>query len=347
MNRKKIIGIITLITLAAILLNGCGGSSAGVVAGSTNSSGSIGSSDAGNAVTASEAEPDGAKEANSEEAAVDQETAITEAVTEEGSAVDEGSIEEQEIRSEEETEETALEAETFPETVFFDKNDIKITGEGFSLNEDDMRIMHLTIINNSASEIKVRGNNAIIDGYVVGINGGDVEVAAGETASAEFYFNESDLKLTGITSIHDVSTSWFITGDGLDNSSDPTGMIAAETNAESTIEERDVSLYNEIYNASGVVILTEPQPHADQFNDHWMYIFCENDSEDRLAIDTILHLADGRTRTSMNFLYPHSKLWKKQLVHDGDSYYVRVSIAADEHNWDKIAETEERTITIP
>ena len=131
MNRKKIIGIITLITLAAILLNGCGGSSAGVAAGSTNSLGSIGSSDAGNAVTASEAEPDGAKEANSEEAAVDQGTAITEAVTEEGSAVDEGSIEEQEIRSEEETEETALEAETFPETVFFDKNDIKIRVKAF------------------------------------------------------------------------------------------------------------------------------------------------------------------------------------------------------------------------
>ena len=240
-----------------------------------------------------------------------------------------------------------VDAETFPETVFFDQNGVKVTGEGFTFNAERERVIHLTIANNTSSDIELWPNNAIVDGYVVYLNGGNVDVPAGETVSAEFGFNEMELALTGITSIHDISMSWYIRGDELDNSSDPTDMVSAVTDAESVMKERDTSLFVELYNADGIRVSAEPESHKDRWDDNRLDILFENDTEELLATNTILHLAGGGTRDSSDKLYPHSKHWEEITVHEGDTYYVRVSKANDGHIMEKIVETEETEVMIP
>ena len=81
-----------------------------------------------------------------------------------------------------------IEAENFSEVVFYDNHDIRIKGEGFTLSGDNERIIHLTVENNASFEVSVRGNVAVVDGYLINIGGYEQAVPAGETASGEESF---------------------------------------------------------------------------------------------------------------------------------------------------------------
>lgn len=239
-----------------------------------------------------------------------------------------------------------IETETFPETVFYDENDIKITAQGFTLNEENARAMNVTVTNNTSSEIRVNGNTALVDGYEIKLWGDELNVAAGETASGEFVLNKQDMERSGITSIHEIATNWDVRGDEVENSRFAP-LIYAETDMESGIKERDISQLSELYNSDGIAVYAELTAHKDQFDSTGIYLFYENDTDDVLKLEPIILHSDGGSTSGYGFLYPHSKLWEESIVYEGDTLFVRVSKVISEHESEKIVETDEVAITMP
>ncbi len=234
-----------------------------------------------------------------------------------------------------------IEAETFPETVFYDNNSVRILGEGFTLNGENERVMQLTVENNASFEVSVRGNIAVVDGYQIPIHGQDMVVPAGETASGEFILYQEALKMAGIHSIHDMTMSWHISGEGIDYLEDPTGMVSVTTDKESAIDERDTSSFMELHNADGIVVKIDPQRYTDEWGSDHMYILWENNTENILDIEGIVEYSGGGATSGSADLYPHSKLWDEIDVAAGDVYYVR---ATRIEGWERIFESDHITV---
>ena len=233
-----------------------------------------------------------------------------------------------------------IEPETFPETVVFDQEGVKITAEGFTFNENNERVIHLTIVNGSSSDVKVRGNDAAVDGYVVSIFGGEAEAAAGETVSADFYLDQDGLDLAGIFTIHEISTSWHVSGDAIDEPMPSSEMVASETDGESVIQEQDVSSFVQLHNADGIVVIAEPQAYENEWGDGRLHVLVENDTEDLLEVSPIVERATGGSTSGYCHVYPHTKLWVELRVYEGDTYFVRVENANDWYNKERLFETE-------
>ena len=234
-----------------------------------------------------------------------------------------------------------IEAETFPETVFYDNNSVRILGEGFTLDGENERVMQLTVENNASFDVSVRGNVAVVDGYEVPVHGRDMLVPAGETASGEFKLYQKALKMAGIHSIHDMTMSWHISGEGIDRLENPTGMVSVTTDKESAIDERDTSSFMELHNADSIVVKIDPQRYTDEWGSDHMYILWENNTENILDIEDIVERSGGSVTSGGADLYPHSKLWDEIDVAAGDVYFVR---ATRKEGWERIFESEHITV---
>lgn len=234
-----------------------------------------------------------------------------------------------------------IEAETFPETVFYDNNSVLILGEGFTLNGENERVMQLTVENNASFEVSVRGNIAVVDGYQIPIHGQDMVVPAGETTSGEFKLHQKALKIAGIHSIHEMTMSWHISGEGIDRSENPAGMVSVTTDKESAIDERDTSSFMELHNADGIVVKIDPQRYTDEWGSDHMYILWENNTENLLDIEDIVERSGGSVTSGGADLYPYSKMWGEIDVAAGDVYFVR---ATRKEGWERIFESEHITV---
>lgn len=234
-----------------------------------------------------------------------------------------------------------IEAENFSEVVFYDNHDIRIKGEGFTLSGDNERIIHLTVENNASFEVSVRGNVAVVDGYLINIGGSELIVPAGETASGEFPLNKQKLDIAGIHTIHEMALSWNISGEGIDRSEDPTAMVSVTTDKESVINERDTGAFKDLYNADGIVVKVDPQRYTDEWGNDHMYILWENTTGELLNIEDIVVHPDGGSTSVSADLYPDSKLWREIRVSDGDTFFVR---ARQKENWESIFESEHLTV---
>ena len=332
---KKIVSGLAAIILAAGLLTGCGGTSTT----ETAESESAASDNAELEAPAVSEDAAGSENTASEEieaAAEDEEDA---AEDEEATSEDEGA----ESGSEEAG---SVAVEAFPETVILEQGGIKVTAEGFGFNEKDERTITVTVANDTASDVKVRGHEAVVDGYEVAI-GGEMTAAPGGTTSGDLYLNSRDLDLIGIKSIANISMSFFIDGEGLDDSTYPTAMFSAVTDSESVIDEQDTSVLTELHSADGISVKAEAQAHEDPFGSPEMFILCENETDGRLAIGILVKHADGSSSSGLKYLYPHAKYWSKINVYEGDSYSVKVSRADDPHILEELFVTEELPAVLP
>lgn len=245
-----------------------------------------------------------------------------------------------------EAETVAAKVEVFPETVLMDQDGIKVTVKGFDLDEYGERNMTVTMTNDTPSEIEAYGIEMIADGRFV-IGQGSIVAPAGATVSEKYTLSDSDLKKAGIISIHDLSMRLEIRGDGLSDSPLSTDTVSVVTDTESEAAERDMSLFQELYNEDGVVVWLESKAHYDEFGDAESLILVQNSTDDTLLIEPILSREDGRTTAGYNIVPPHVEYTISNYVHEGDTCYVRISLVRRKHDFDELYETDEIEIKMP
>ena len=108
-----------------------------------------------------------------------------------------------------------------------------------------------------------------------------------------------------------------------------------------------MSLFQELYNEDGIVALVESTARKNEIGDFEYLILFENNTDDTLLLEPILHLASGNTRVGYNKIPPHAKIAISNGAHEGDTCLVRVSLVKGEHDHEKLFETEEVAIELP
>lgn len=316
MALRKLLGTLAAIVLAAGLAAGCG------------------KADTASKVAQSPAAEEESVDAGSEEAEAEGKDTAAEA----GNSGQEADVREEET--------VTAKVEVFPETVLMDQDGIKVTVKGFDLDEYDERIMTVTMTNDTPSEIEAYGIEMIADGRFV-LGQGSIVVPAGATVSERYTLSDSDLKKAGIISIHDLSMKLEIRGDGLSGSPLSTDTVSVVTDTESEAAERDMSLFQELYNEDGIVVWLESKAHYDEFGDTESLILVQNSTDDTLLIEPILSREDGRTTAGYNIVPPQVEYTISNYVNEGDTCYVRISLVRRKHDFDELYETDEITIKMP
>ena len=138
-----------------------------------------------------------------------------------------------------------------------------------------------------------------------------------------------------------------IDGDDLSDSSGYTDTVSVVTDTESVATERDMSLFQELYNEDGIVALVESTARQNEIGDYEYLILFENNTDDTLLLEPILNLASGHTRGGYNMIPPHAKIAISNGAHEGDKCLIRVSLVKGEHDHEKLFETEEVAIELP
>ena len=138
-----------------------------------------------------------------------------------------------------------------------------------------------------------------------------------------------------------------IIGDGLSDSPLSTDTVSVVTDTESEAAERDMSLFQELYNEDDVVVWLESKAHYDEFGDAESLILVQNSTDDTLLIEPILSREDGRTTAGYNIVPPHVEYTISNYVHEGDTCYVRISLVRRKHDFDELYETDEIEIKMP
>lgn len=325
MALRKLLGTLGAIVLAAGLAAGCG------------------KADTAPKEAQSPTAEEESVDAGAEEAEADGKDAAAEAEGSDAAADAEGADQELDAM---EAETVAAKVEVFPETVLMDQDGIKVTVKGFDLDEYDERNMTVTMTNDTPSEIEAYGIEMIADGRFV-IGQGSIVAPAGATVSEKYTLSDSDLKKAGIISIHDLSMRLEIRGDGLSDSPLSTDTVSVVTDTESEAAERDMSLFQELYNEDGVVVWLESKAHYDEFGDAESLILVQNSTDDTLLIEPILSREDGRTTAGYNIVPPHVEYTISNYVHEGDTCYVRISLVRRKHDFDELYETDEIEIKMP
>ena len=321
---KKVLGTLAAIVLAVGLVAGC---------------------------SKTEATPQGAQSPAASEESVEAEAESTESESEDAAdaevndASSEAENAEQEADATEE-ENASAKAEVFPETVLMDQDGVKVTVEGFTVNEYDERVLNVTVTNNTSSEVETSGITLIADGNLI-MTRGYVEAPAGSTVSEEYVVNAKNLEDAGIVSIHELSMVFTVTGDDLGESSEFTDTVSVVTDTESVVNERDMSLFQELHNEDGIVVLVESKARMDQFGSPEYLLLLENNTDDTLLFEPILQLSDGHTRAGYSLLPPHTKLTLSNNVQEGDTCAVRVSLVHGKYDIEKLFETDEVTVEMP
>ena len=310
-----------LVTFAAIVL------AAGLVAGCGKTG-----------TTPKEAQAPSAKEES-----VDAEAEAAEKKGEDAAAAEAESAE-KEVDAKEEP--VAAKQEVFPETVLMDRDGVKVTVEGFGLGEYGDKTITATVTNNTSADIEATAIEIIADGNII-MAQGRVDAPAGQTVSGEYELRSHDLINAGIVSIHEMSMRMHIDGDDLSDSSGYTDTVSVVTDTESVATERDMSLFQELYNEDGIVALVESTARKNEIGDFEYLILFENNTDDTLLLEPILHLASGNTRAGYNKIPPHAKITISNSAHEGDTCLVRVSLVRGEHEQEKLFETDEVAIQLP
>ena len=334
MALRKLLGTLGAIVLAAGLAAGCGKADTAPKEAQSPTAEEE-SVDAG----AEEAEAkggDAAEEAEGSDAAADTEGSVA-------AAEAEGGGQESDAK---EAETVAAKVEVFPETILMDQDGIKVTVKGFDLDEYGERNMTVTMTNDTPTEIEAYGIEMIADGRFV-IGQGSIVVPAGATVSEKYTLSDSDLKKAGIISIHDLSMRLEIRGDGLSDSPLSTDTVSVVTDTENEVAERDMSLFQELYNKDGVVVWLESKAHHDEFGDTESLILVQNSTDNTLLIEPILSREDGRTTAGYNIVPPHVEYTISNYVNEGDTCYVRISLVRGKHDFDELYETDEIDIKMP
>lgn len=316
MALKRLLGTFAAIVLAAGLVAGCGKT------GTT---------------------PKEAQAPSAEEESVDAEAEAAEKKGEDAVAAEAESAE-KEVDAKEEP--FAAKQEVFPETVLMDRDGVKVTVEGFGLGEYGDKTITATVTNNTSADIETTAIEIIADGNII-MAQGRVDAPAGQTVSGEYELRSHDLINAGIVSIHEMSMRMHIDGDDLSDSSGYTDTVSVVTDTESVATERDMSLFQELYNEDGIVALVESTARKNEIGDFEYLILFENNTDDTLLLEPILHLASGNTRVGYNKIPPHAKITISNSAHEGDTCLVRVSLVQGEHEQEKLFETDEVAIQLP
>lgn len=316
MALKRLLGTFAAIVLAAGLVAGC--------------------SKTGTA-------PKEAQAPSAEEESVDAEAEAAEEKGEDAAAAEAESAE-KEVDAKEEP--VAAKQEVFPETVLMDRDGVKVTVEGFGLGDYGDKTITATVTNNTSADIEATAIEIIADGNII-MAQGRVDAPAGQTVSGEYELRSHDLINAGIVSIHEMSMRMHIDGDDLGDSSGYTDTVSVVTDTESVATERDMSLFQELYNEDGIVALVESTARKNEIGDFEYLILFENNTDDTLLLEPILHLASGNTRVGYNKIPPHAKITISNSAHEGDTCLVRVSLVQGEHEQEKLFETDEVAIQLP
>ena len=316
MALKRLLGTFAAIVLAAGLVAGCGKTG----------------------TTPKEAQAPSAKEES-----VDAEAEAAEKKGEDAAAAEAESAE-KEVDAKEEP--VAAKQEVFPETVLMDRDGVKVTVEGFGLGDYGDKTITATVTNNTSADIEATAIEIIADGNII-MAQGRVDAPAGQTVSGEYELRSHDLSNAGIVSIHEMSMRMHIDGDDLSDSSGYTDTVSVVTDTESVSTERDMSLFQELYNEDGIVALVESTARKNEIGDFEYLILFENNTDDTLLLEPILHLASGNTRVGYNKIPPHAKITISNSAHEGDTCLVRVSLVRGEHDQEKLFETDEVAIELP
>ena len=317
MALKRLLGTFAAIVLAAGLVAGCGKTGTA---------------------------PKEAQAPSAEEESVDAEAEAAEEKGEDAAAAEADSAG-QEVDAREE-EPVAAKQEVFPETVLMDRDGVKVTVEGFGLGEYGDKTITATVTNNTSADIEATAIEIIADGNII-MAQGRVDAPAGQTVSGEYELRSHDLINAGIVSIHEMSMRMHIDGDDLGDSSGYTDTVSVVTDTESVATERDMSLFQELYNEDGIVALVESTARKNEIGDFEYLILFENNTDDTLLLEPILHLASGDTRVGYNKIPPHAKISISNGAHEGDTCLVRVSLVHGEHDHEKLFETDEVAIQLP
>lgn len=197
---------------------------------------------------------------------------------------DEAGQAEPEMEEEEPVKEESDQA-TIQEQVIYDENDIKITAK--ALEYDDWFGPSITVLveNNSQHNITVQTRNSSVNGLMIETLF-SCDVAAGKKANDSITFYDSDLEMSGITTIKDIEFSLYIfDSDDWDDIAESDIIVLTTSADESFVQE---------YNAEGFVayedesykIVVQKLDSEDSFWGSDIYVYIENNGDKNITVQT-------------------------------------------------------------
>ncbi len=188
------------------------------------------------------------------------------------------SIEETEMAaSEDTTEEEAASASytSIKEQVLLDKDGVKVTATGYSVNEYDEDQIEVTVENNTDKDLTIGSEKIVINGYMDWVFWG-VDVASGKKCNSYVTLSDDTTKIAGITNIGTVE--FYFWAEDKDSYEDifkdeyyklETSQVGEEVDANTNKQE--------IYNADGIRI-TALGNDTDEYGNTNLYFCMENNT---------------------------------------------------------------------
>ena len=97
-------------------------------------------------------------------------------------------------------EEASASYTSIKEQVLLDKDGVKVTATGYSVNEYDEDQIEVTVENNTDKDLKIGSEKIVINGYMDWVFWG-VDVAAGKKCNSCVTLSDDTTKIAGITNI--------------------------------------------------------------------------------------------------------------------------------------------------
>jgi len=179
--------------------------------------------------------------------------------------------------------ETETQEVTLEEQVIYDENDIKVTVKGFEDESTFGPEIKVLIENNSAQNITVQTRKSSINGLMVETMF-SADVAAGKKANDAITFTDTELEVSGISTIKDIEFElYIIDADSWDEIA-VSDLIKLTTSADPNfVQEYDDSGFV-AYDADGVKVVVKKLNSSESFWGADVYLYIENNTEKDITI---------------------------------------------------------------
>lgn len=182
-------------------------------------------------------------------------------------------------------EEEASASYTFiKEQVLLDKDGVKVTATGYSVNEYDEDQIEVTVENNTDKDLKIGSEKIVINGYMDWVFWG-VDVAAGKKCNSCVTLSDDTTKIAGITNIGTVEFYFWAEEKDKDSYEDIFKDEYYKLETSQVGEEVDANTdKQEIYSADGIRI-TALGNETDEYGNTNLYFCMENNTGKNVYIN--------------------------------------------------------------
>lgn len=174
---------------------------------------------------------------------------------------------------------------TIQEQVIYDENDIKITAKALKYDEWFGPSVTVLVENNSQQNITVQTRNSSINGLMIETLF-SCDIAAGKKANDSITFYDSELELSGITTIKDIEFSLYIfDSDDWDDIAESDTIVLTTSADEALVQEFNTEGFV-AYEDESYKIVVQKLDSDDSFWGSDIYVYIENNSDENITVQT-------------------------------------------------------------